>query len=727
MEGPVAVFELVSQKILDSIRLFSDFVRRVTRRLGIPGLRNAVLYFLRVIHCERIFLRGKTPTESLEPHTPLPFYALIIGINKYKSTRIPDLRGAALDADSVDEYVRTVLRIPVQQIVNLRDGGATREAIIRELRALITRRAVNKRNAILIFYAGYGASVGAPKGWAVGSENISLILPHDSLIDADSGQRVHPIPDRTIGALLHGLSEQNGDSEKGDNVVLILDCCYSSATTNLVDSVPSRRMRGFRLEAEDSIPADLDESIWGNLSGKVFVTPAPETSYSARRSHVTLSACHKDGAAQEVGARGLFTHALLEALRGVSTEKVTYRDVMRRIPNLPGQTPLCGDHLPDQLFFNSLVPGKERTLYPVSLKDDAFVIDAGFLQGVGYDTEFVIYAHGNPADSGEPLTTMIPKSVRASSADLRYLSSSPPLDFDGSSSYFAAQSSIGKVAGLRLHVTPSEPESRRSILEALSKVYQPRTSGPAILLVDDAAHADLSILSSTSEVQYIIHEPLITACGLSGLRQSTTAETKAIYPVFRAAAHFFRFLRFSPNENRLRDLVHVEVYALEIDEEGELGPDLRRPWVTCGSSLYDSGFVDVVADDDTAYGIKVRNDSNTSFHVWAFYFDCSGLAISEYYKPPTIGGAEPSLPARGALTIGYGAGGGLPYTFFLREGQNLDVGFIKLFISPEPVDFSSIEQRSPFKDPIARGKRKPSAEFEVGWDTVTIAVVQRKP
>ena len=75
--------------------------------------------------------------------------------------------------------------------------------------------------------------------------------------------------------------------------------------------------------------------------------------------------------------------------------------------------------------------------------------------------------------------------------------------------------------------------------------------------------------------------------------------------------------------------MHVEVYALEIDEEGELGPDLRRPWVTHGSNIHDAGFLEVVADDDTPYGIRVRNDCNTPLHVWAFYFDCSGLAICE--------------------------------------------------------------------------------------------------
>ena len=64
---------------------------------------------------------------------------------------------------------------------------------------------------------------------------------------------------------------------------------------------------------------------------------------------------------------------------------------------------------------------------------------------------------------------------------------------------------------------------------------------------------------------------------------------------------------------------------------------------------------------------------------------------AECYRPPANGhGAEPSLPARGKLTVGHGDGGGRPFTFFLRPDQDLDVGFIKLIVSTEQIDLSSI-------------------------------------
>ena len=91
-------------------------------------------------------------------------------------------------------------------------------------------------------------------------------------------------------------------------------------------------------------------------------------------------------------------------------------------------------------------------------------------------------------------------------------------------------------------------------------------------------------------------------------------------------------------------------------------------------------------------------------------------------------GAEPSLPAKGCLTIGYGDGGGRPFTYFLRPRQEMDVGFIKIFVSTKYVDLSSVEQNSPFESGMPRGNGPiPGWDPEDAWDTICIAVNQHKP
>lgn len=81
--------------------------------------------------------------------------------------------------------------------------------------------------------------------------------------------------------------------------------------------------------------------------------------------------------------------------------------------------------------------------------------------------------------------------------------------------------------------------------------------------------------------------------------------------------------------------------------------------------------------------------------------------------------------------MGYGAGGGRPFKYLLRPGQDIDVGFVRMFISTRVVDLAGIEQRSPFRDDVgsrdamgAQVKRR--SRPKPIWDAVTIAVVQRR-
>ena len=103
---------------------------------------------------------------------------------------------------------------------------------------------------------------------------------------------------------------------------------------------------------------------------------------------------------------------------------------------------------------------------------------------------------------------------------------------------------------------------------------------------------------------------------------------------------------------------------------------------------------------------------------------------AEYYTPSALGeGAEPSLPANGSLTMGYGDGGGRPFTYFLHPYQSMDVGFIKIFVSTKFVDLSAVEQRSPFESEGSRASHQqlPSRKLqEDGWDTILIAVNQHR-
>lgn len=109
--------------------------------------------------------------------------------------------------------------------------------------------------------------------------------------------------------------------------------------------------------------------------------------------------------------------------------------------------------------------------------------------------------------------------------------------------------------------------------------------------------------------------------------------------------------------------------------------------------------------------------------------------IESYFLPPssTQGGKpDPPLRAGDSLNIGYGSGGAPPFQYFLRKGQNIDLGFLKLFLTSTYVDLSSIVQESPFGGgggdvrKILEDKTVVQMPLHSTWDQVMIAVVQKR-
>ena len=251
--------------------------------------------------------------------------------------------GAIPDADAVQDYLQRHLDVPSNQIRNLRNSGATRAAIIDEIKAFSFNEKIKEGDPILIYYAGHGSSADTPKGWEAGSTGtIEFLIPYDysSLKD---GNPMHGIPDRTLGALLSHLASTKGDNIVGQTFILcgfiyqlismrqtvILDCCHSgSGTRNILDPT-------FKARAIDvgNVPSDLDKDIWS-----VFESSSKPRSLErgtkvhsgfARkglRSHILLAACRSHELAYErtTRSRGVFTMALLETLIDVGIDKLTY-------------------------------------------------------------------------------------------------------------------------------------------------------------------------------------------------------------------------------------------------------------------------------------------------------------------------------------------------------------------------------------------------------------------
>lgn len=174
-----------------------------------------------------------TPISTFSGHSkdlcrPLStrLFALFIGINEYQNKwdahNNPEgyttLQYAVADADEM-ERLFIAKGVPSENIRNLRDGNATRKAIIREVQSLIGDSRIEKDGAsILIFYAGHGSRTAIPDkwvGWQATDQMIEMLCPADMGMPLEGSEdKVGGIADRTIAALLNKLS-----AAKGDNIV----------------------------------------------------------------------------------------------------------------------------------------------------------------------------------------------------------------------------------------------------------------------------------------------------------------------------------------------------------------------------------------------------------------------------------------------------------------------------------------------------------------------------
>jgi hypothetical protein len=142
-------------------------------------------------------------------------FGFIVGVDEYKSGDIPNLHGCKRDAQSMVDLLSHKFHVPSSHFLCLANENATRNAIISGFQKhLIENNNIERGDAIVIFYAGHGGRVDAPKGWVADDNQVETICPHDERTIGHDDREVFSIPDQTLCGLLRKLS-----SIKGDNIV----------------------------------------------------------------------------------------------------------------------------------------------------------------------------------------------------------------------------------------------------------------------------------------------------------------------------------------------------------------------------------------------------------------------------------------------------------------------------------------------------------------------------
>ncbi|KAK0440553.1 caspase domain-containing protein [Armillaria borealis] len=650
---------------------------------------------------------------------PPPLFALVIGIDKYFSDGIRDLSGAVADADAVDAFLQETLRVPKHQIKNLRNEEATRLTIETEIKDLGNNPAIKKDDPILIFYAGHGAEAKATLGWSSANGKIQMLVPYDFIPSgSDDSERGQGVLDMRLSYLLTDLA-----AKKSDNITVILDCCHSGSGTRTDDDDPTFAVRGIDLPETYTVAQDLLHDIADARASVV----AMGFEKSGLLSHVLLSACQAEQTAKEKHGRGIFTSALLGLLQEKGVGKLTYKDVIINLPDLHAQNPQCEGIHQSRCLFNSKVANPQRESYLIRASSDTpgqYILDAGEAHGITKGAELAVFAD-RTMTSETHIGTVVVSSITAftTTCDFSPRNNANETPFPLPTPGFVSQTQVGEGQGVSLLIEPDE--GLLGVFKQMADEMQAGKRGFRWVNSRDD-EPDLVVAADGDVVHFEIMDKICRQHGLTRMPfEVKIDDADAIHRILRSSSDFYWHLHRSNERNPLTGKVTLE--CMKLKETGEYTNDLRKVLKPdCnGENLNVGGVIMVDVDEDAIYGFKFTNTTSVPLYVSVFYFDVSDLSISSYYQPGHAKkDTDVSLPPGDSLTIGYGASGTVPHMYRLRKGQNVDVGFLRLFFLTEYMDLSGVVQNSPFND--VRQSGRPPVRKRYLWHTMCVAVVQTK-
>jgi hypothetical protein len=372
-------------------------------------------------------------------------------------------------------------------------------------------------------------------------------------------------------------------------------------------------------------------------------------------------------------------------------------------------------------------------------------LGAGAAHGITKGAEFAVYMDRESPPEISPLATLVVKETGPFTSTMHLSENSPGFMLSGEG--YALRTKTGEEEDLRIYIAPDD--KLRPIIKELDQSALRTGPDHRIISLVEKTKAELDVAMERDRVVFNILNPQVIQFGLKQLPFRIEPAFDDVYRVIRSAAHYNWHLRRNNASRLLQNRIQVEFKRVE--ELEDYDDDWNAIIGPVGENLNIDGVVDLVVDSDAMYGIKLINNTALDLYPSLFFFDNSDLSIcmffpsnikyidllimtwsiATYYQPPTSAqNLDVPLPQKkknipGSLSIGYGCGGSAPFSYFLRDGQDIDVGFLKLFLTTEPVDYSNIPQPSPF-EPSDRGARRIKPKARLIWDTILVAVVQRR-
>jgi hypothetical protein len=640
-------------------------------------------------------------------------FALIIGIDQYKSSKIWNLSSCVDDALKIRRWLMTDLHVPRDRICMLLDSKATKSAIEDAFMShLVNNPSILPGDSVIIYFAGHGSSSIAPDGWYNGSPlHVEMLCPSDHGTRVRGG-RVAGLTDWSVHAMISELSEA-----KGDNITLILDCCLSPARNR--PRASSRHNTRWTPTTTNLTSDDLYAGLWRGALGRKTSSDGHGFYQKATTSHVTILACSQGERATEDKEGGRFTMAFLEAKDTKPFHRTSYDQLIGALTIHGGdQHPVCLGENKTRILFNGAPFTPDNHYVEAICIDRDIRIAAGAIHGVVEGTEFSMHEH-NVQGSPNPALATLQVSAVYPTWCLAKVKAQPQIPIkDG----WARVTRWNNRTPFKIHLKRTCLSLKRwwNLRRKLPDRSQ-RDSTPGgccIMRVGKANQAHISLRGRSDCLCIERHDTLIC----DNCPQMVTVETRQPQDDVKAidaAANFHLHLHRRNSKVPLRERVAMGLHKLDSES-----------WSPVEENLLDDGKVTLTHDDNTIYAVSLQNSADVDLWPYLFWMDATGYAIRPVYLPDPAA-TLPPLPRGAKMTIGTGTVGSEALAFALNEGEPYNSGFLKLFLSTAYAPMNLVEQGgSPTSGPrplldvstsAVAGKSEVAPPKEI-WDTMMACV-----
>jgi hypothetical protein len=622
-------------------------------------------------------------------HNAIPkkpkLYALLVAINKYpRESFVRNLYGCENDISKMNAWLEEHAAEKYDlEICTLRNEEATKEQVIREFERHLGK--ATPSDTVFFMYAGHGSQQLSAEEFSeyYNSQMDETLVCYNSRLD--NGQ---DLADKELAVLISRIGARH--------VLVVLDCCHSGSGTRDTER-PSSRIRTAPI-------VNRRRMLSTYLDGYYIQQRKTQEKISIpSRTHILLAACSPmQKAAEHAAGYGIFSHTLLEVLKGQGKFQ-SYQDLFLRCniairTNTFVQTPQfeCYGGADPHAAFLEIGPAKSSNFPPFLVYEEAkrFFIDFGALHGMVNHAKQLgpINLKANQALIGQaslravgperseivlPRQLSIPKGISVQADLLMFLQPPTLLQVD------ASPQVAHKIQGL--------------LPQALN-----------IAIIEDALLAHYQIVNRQKRLElWDLHTHTLIQHTL----KVNIEGMEALYAGLKAVLTWQRFKKLAnaPMENRFADIeVTFDLFDANNRKVKPSGYGFDFPFYGSGES--DLGYFPV---------FKVRNHSQETVFANLFY-------LSRHYGIEPVNSVLVTPGSQEVTLLGRWDGDGLYLAPNILE--NTDI--FKVLLSAEPLHSWQIVQPGIVVRGIAVGSKRDYSHLPksaIGeWVAQTFAVTLHK-